>query len=200
MLNTAKRIDKFNKEIAENYVYLEDQKKALAEKIATGEITQDQSDKQLSSALNILKATQREMATQLRAELEQASLLELEKIQAGYKSVTQDNKAELDLLAEAGNLAELERSAKKYENNPLALLRLAQIAKDKNIAIMITVYEKENRLNEYFNRAKTLIESTARYKNDHPEDIAKLRMINNGKSNDAERLFNSYRNPDEFAG
>jgi len=198
MLNTAKRIDKFNKEIAENYVYLEDQKKALAEKIATGEITQDQSDKQLSSALNILKATQREMATQLRAELEQASFLELEKIQAGYKSVTQDNKAELDLLAEAGNTVEIERAAKKYENNPLALLRLAQIAKDKNIAIMITVYEKENRLNEYFNRAKTLIESTARYKNDNPEDIAKLRMINNGKSNDAERLFNSYRNPEPF--
>lgn len=198
MLNTAKRIDKFNKEIAESYVYLEDQKKALAEKIATGEITQDQADKQLSSALNILKTTQREMTRQLKAELDEASFLELEKIQAGYKSVTQDNKAELDLLAEAGNSAELERSAKKYENNPLALLRLAQIAKDKNIAIMITVYEKENRLNEYFNRAKTLIESIARYKNDNPEDIAKLRMISNGKSNDAERLFNSYRNPEPF--
>lgn len=198
MLNTAKKIDKFNKEVAEHYIYLEDQKKALAEKIATGEITQDQADKQLSSALNILKTTQREMATQLKAELDQASFLELEKIQAGYKSVTQDNKAELDLLAEAGNLAELERAAKKYENNPLALLRLAQIAKDKNIAIMITVYEKENRLNEYFNRAKALIESTARYKNDYPEDVAKLRMISNGKNNDAERLFNSYRNPEPF--
>ena len=198
MLNTAKKIDKFNKEVAEHYIYLEDQKKALAEKIATGEITQDQADKQLSSALNILKTTQREMTRQLKAELDQASFLELEKIQAGYKSVTQDNKAELDLLAEAGNSAELERASKKYQNNPLALLRLKQIAKDKNIDVLINVYEKENRLIEYFDKTKKLIESTASYKNDYPEDVAKLRMISNGKNNDAERLFNSYRNPEPF--
>lgn len=198
MLNTAKKIDKFSKEVAEQYIYLEDQKKALAEKIATGEITQDQADKQLSSALNILKTTQREMTRQLKAELDEASFLELEKIQAGYKSVTQDNKAELDLLAEAGNSAELERASKKYQNNPLALLRLKQIAKDKNIDVLINVYEKENRLIEYFDKTKKLIESTASYKNDYPEDVAKLRMISNGKNNDAERLFNSYRNPEPF--
>lgn len=198
MLNTAKKIDKFSKEVAEHYIYLEDQKKALAEKIATGEITQDQADKQLGSALNILKTTQREMTRQLKAELDEASFLELEKIQAGYKSVTQDNKAELDLLAEAGNSAELERALKKYQNNPLALLRLKQIAKDKNIDVLINVYEKENRLIEYFDKTKKLIESTASYKNDYPEDVAKLRMISNGKNNDAERLFNSYRNPEPF--
>lgn len=198
MLNTAKKIDKFSKEVAEQYIYLEEQKKALAGKIATGEITQDQADKQLSSALNILKTTQREMTRQLKAELDKASFLELEKIQAGYKSVTQDNKAELDLLAEAGNSAELERASKKYQNNPLALLRLKQIAKDKNIDVLINVYEKENRLIEYFDKTKKLIESTASYKNDYPEDVAKLRMISNGKNNDAERLFNYYRNPEPF--
>ena len=51
MLQTAKEIDKYSKEVSENYQYLETQKRILDSKVAEGLLTPEQANLQYTNAL-----------------------------------------------------------------------------------------------------------------------------------------------------
>ena len=198
MLNTAKEIDKYSREVSQSYEYLEHERKALEDKVKDGILTQEQANIQYANALNTLKKLQRETAQDLRSKLNAALGTEIRKIHNNYETVKQDNKAELDLLALAGNAEELERAVEKYKDNPLALLRLQQISKEKDMPLPIDVYPKERRLVEYSRKVEFLIDSIAGRKGETSEGLAKIKFIEN--HNEAQKAYNSYKYPSEITG
>lgn len=198
MLNTAKEIDNYSKEISQNYQYLESQKQILEQKVEDGLLTQEQASIQYSNALDTLKEMQRDKARELQDKLQNALTAEIVSIQKSYKTVTQDNKAELDLLALAGNAEELERAVARYENTPLALLRLQQISKERDTLLMIDVYPKERRLFEYSKQAKRLIEDIASRTNTTVTGKAKINFMQ--AHDDAQKAYNAYKYPSQIIG
>lgn len=198
MLQTAKEIDKYSKDVSENYQYLETQKRILDSKVAEGLLTPEQADLQYTNALAKLREMQRDTAQHLKDKLQNALTAEIVSVQKSYKSVTQDNKAELDLLAEAGNTEELERAVAKYDNCPLALLRLQQIGKQKEALLMIDVYPKERRLVEYSKRIERLIEDIASRTNTTVTGKAQIDFIKS--HNEAQSAYTAYKYPKEIIG
>lgn len=198
MLNTAKEIDNYSKEISKSYQYLEQQKETLEMRVEEGLITQEQASIQYSNALEKLRDMQRDKARELQDKLQNALTAEIVSIQKSYKTVTQDNKAELDLLALAGNAEELERAVARYENTPLALLRLQQISKERDTLLMIDVYPKERRLVEYSKQAKRLIEDIASRTNTTVTGKAKINFMQ--AHDDAQKAYNAYKYPSQIIG
>ena len=83
----------------------------------------------------------------------------LENIEANAEPVTADNVAELQLLKEIDTTAEeLQRYAKKYHNNPLAIKTLEQIAKDKEILVTFPETEQDKIINKY-KKLKTVVKT-----------------------------------------
>ncbi len=191
MFNIVKEIDEYSEGVRIGYLKLEQERKAFSDRIESGELTQDQAEKRYQNALTEVRKEQRERADSLQGKLDYALNVEMEKIQKSYETVTQNNKAELDLLAEAGNADELKRAVKRYAKNPLALLRLQQIGQAKDIPLMISVYDKEKSLLELSKSLEGAIKETALRKGNTTIDLAVFGAV--GKFDTAQKAYTKYK-------
>ena len=113
----------------------------------------------LREEIQSLQGGIRNKANELLDKIEVSEQRELEQLVLNAESVTADNVAELQLLKGLDTTSEeLQRYAKKYHNNPLAMKTLEQIAKDKEILVTFPETEQEKIINKY-KKLKTVVKT-----------------------------------------
>lgn len=111
----------------------------------------------LREEIQSLQGGIRNKANDLLDKIEASEQRELEQLVLNAESVNADNVAELQLLKGLDTTAEeLQRYAKKYHNNPLAIKTLKQIAKDKEILATFPETEQSKTIKKY-SKLKTLV-------------------------------------------
>lgn len=137
----AESIEKYNKQIEEERLGVKQGQ----------EMMQEEKDE-------FTRAT-REQAQDLLERLERAEETALKHIEDNKESVTSENVAELQLLAQVDTTSEeLKKYAEKYSNNDLALRLLEKIAKEQKIMFALPETEAEKTKKE-FSKVRTIVNS-----------------------------------------
>lgn len=137
----AETIEKYNKQIEEERLGVK------------------QGQEMLQKQKSEFEQSTREQAQGLLERLEQAEKTTLKHIEDNKESVTSENVAELQLLAQVDTTSEeLKKYAEKYSNNDLALRLLEKIAKEQQIMFALPETEKDKIKKEY-SRVRTIVNS-----------------------------------------
>ena len=137
----AENIEKYNKQIEEERLGVKQGQ----------EMIQEEKDE-------FTRAT-REQAQDLLERLNRAAETTLKHIEDNKESVTSENVAELQLLAQVDTTSEeLKKYAEKYSNNDLALRLLEKIAKEQGIMFALPETEQDKIKKEY-SKVRTIVNS-----------------------------------------
>lgn len=137
----AENIEKYNKQIEEGRLGVKEGQ----------EMVQEEKDE-------FTRAT-REQARDLLDRLNQAEETALKHIEDNKESVTSENVAELQLLAQIDTTSEeLKKYAEKYSNNDLALRLLEKIAKEQGIMFALPETEQD-KIKKAYSRVRTIVNS-----------------------------------------
>lgn len=130
----AKDIQNFIKESYEYHKEFKEKEKYLLDNYHKGILGDEGLSQELDKVRNEINAKKREQAEKLKAKIQQVHEKELKYIEDTTESITVDELAELQLISDLGVTdEEMNGYIQKYKRKPLALKKLQEVAKDRNI-------------------------------------------------------------------